>query len=163
MSWYVKVPLRRRDGSVRAWARVDLEDADIVLARPWYATANGYAARREGLMHRVVLGCQPGDNRVVDHINGDRLDNRRRNLRLVSQAENQQNRSPLRPVPRSGSRYRNVSWDKRARRWVVTIGHNYQRYHIGSFDSEEEAAEAARRARAELYTHHVETPREEAA
>lgn len=77
-------------------ARVD--DADLPALRPfkWHATANGYAAtclpgtRRYVYMHRLLLNAGPGD--LVDHIDGDRLNNTRANLRLVTPCQNQWNR-----------------------------------------------------------------------
>jgi hypothetical protein len=83
-----EIPLTR--GMV---AIVDEEDFAWLSQWKWHALAEGYAARhRMGatiLMHRVVADAVPGFN--VDHINGNPADNRRRNLRLCTQAENVRN------------------------------------------------------------------------
>lgn len=47
-------------------------------------------------LHRVLLGLKPGDRQIVDHINRNRFDNRRSNLRIVTSAQNAQNRSRAR-------------------------------------------------------------------
>lgn len=98
------VPLRNRKGNVIAVALVDAADLEVVRGRPWSINNNGYAVRTERLtidgrvicytvrLHRLVLGLTRGDGRVVDHINRDRLDCRRQNLRVVTSLENNRNR-----------------------------------------------------------------------
>jgi hypothetical protein len=106
---YETIPLLRKDGSVAAHALVD--DDDFVWLDQWvwrYDARDGYARRGRGVkMHRLVLGLEPGDGKIGDHINGDRLDNRRSNLRVVSAAGNAQN-----TLGKAASRsaFRGVSW-----------------------------------------------------
>jgi hypothetical protein len=63
---------------------------------------HGYALRNQTLLHRLLMNPPPGME--VDHINGDRLDNRRENLRLVTHAENVANRALRNKVNESGFR-----------------------------------------------------------
>jgi len=56
----------------------------------WYAVA--WIGKKHVKLHRFIMGMEPGDRRQVDHKNRDGLDNRRRNLRIVSHQENQWNR-----------------------------------------------------------------------
>ena len=161
------IPLRNRAGDVRAWAMVDAEDYGRLSAYRWKLTNHGYAARNarrdvgEGVvwvtvfMHREVLGLTHGDERRSDHINGDRLDNRRCNLRAVTNAENCQNRGP-RANRGSTSRFRGVSWKSDRGKWAAQVQVDGRNRVVGYFDDEIEAAEAARLARAEAYTHHGE-------
>ena len=132
-----------RGSRVCGWAMVDSEDYDSLAHRRWCSVA-GYAMRREGgrwvQMHRLVLGLGRGktDKRLTDHVNRNRLDNRKANLRVVDGAQNAQNLSV-----RSGtSRHRGVSFDKHRGKWVA-------QGKVGSvtlwklFDGEDEAAAAA--------------------
>lgn len=73
--------------------RLDAEDA-VWLSRFRWSVVDGYASRqfnrRRVHMHRLILDAKPGE--IVDHINGDRLDNRRVNLHVASSGQNSQNR-----------------------------------------------------------------------
>src|SRR4051794_10009663 len=94
---YLAIPLRGRDGTVRAWTLVDQDDAPVVLAYRWHLDSHGYAItkiragdrRRTVLMHRLLLA--PPDHLCIDHKNRCRLDNRRQNLRVVTPTENAMN------------------------------------------------------------------------
>lgn len=98
-------PRRHGAPSVVRWARVDAEDMERLSQHVWTAMGRRdgrvIAVRRERLpdgryrqiqMHREILGIGPEEPRMVDHINHDALDNRRANLRLVTNSENQRNR-----------------------------------------------------------------------
>ena len=123
---------------------VDDDDFALVSAYPWHITSSGYVAGKviiDGAqklvyLHRFLLNAPPGQ--VVDHINGDRLDNRQDNLRLVTRAQNQWNRK----VQRNRSGYKGVSWHRRKRKFYARIQANGQRYNLGYFDTAEEAAQA---------------------
>lgn len=78
---------------VVAYTKVDDDDFEQLSQRRWYLKTTGYAHNNDRkTMHRVVLGLKRGDGKIVDHINHDRLDNRRSNMRLVTRRVNQQNR-----------------------------------------------------------------------
>lgn len=142
------IPLRGRDGEVRAHARVDADDFEALNRYRWSLHTGGYAHRNEKgvgciYMARHLLGLARGDGRHVDHINGNRLDNRRSNLRIVTLAENNLNvaarsgASSHRGVFRSVRRAGPDKWRTQARYQDVV-------YYLGCFDSEEEAAEVVR-------------------
>lgn len=110
----------------------------------------GYVRGRRQFMHRVICGLEPGDRRVVDHINGDTLDNRRANLRVVTPAQNAQNQGA-----RAG-RFRGVSFDKSRGLWLASATLNGKRTTIGRYATEDEAGLAAAAWRADHMTHSEE-------
>ncbi len=141
----IRVPLHSRSGIV-GFALVDDDAPTEIVDGRWYLSHHGYAVGVGGRarMHRVVLGVT--DPCVqVDHINGDRLDNRRSNLREATAAENAQNR-----VAGFGgsSRYRGVAWHGQRGRWGAYAKVARRRVYIGLFDTEEQAARAAAEFRA---------------
>lgn len=83
--------------------------------------------------HRLVIGASP--EQMVDHINGNSLDNRRSNLRIATAAENSRN-----ALPRHGysSRFKGVGWHKGA--WRARIRVNHRHICVGRFSDEVEAA-----------------------
>lgn len=99
----------------------------------WCIAVNGYAvARIQGkvvYMHRLLLLADKGQ--VVDHINGNKLDNRFSNLRLCTNAQNARNQK-IRSNNTSG--FKGVSWDKSHRKYHAYIKVNYRRKHLGYFD-----------------------------
>lgn len=135
------------------FALVDEEDFLRFSRRSWRTNRAGYAratttvgrkAERKTasfLLHRLVLGASPGQ--WIDHINRDKLDNRRANLRLATVSQNTANH----PGYGHSSRYKGVTWNKRARRWQVAVQHRY----VGVFASEEDAARAYDRAALAAY------------
>jgi hypothetical protein len=90
---------------------------------------------------------------LIDHINGDKTDNRLANLRPATKAENGANRT--KHESRNTSGYRGVHWDKRGQRWVAHIKQNGVGIHIGSFRTPAEASAAhdlrARKVFGEFY------------
>jgi hypothetical protein len=82
-------------------------------------------------------------NGQIDHINGDRLDNRICNLRVASHAENQRN--SRRPTANT-SGIKGVSWDKRESKWQANIRVNNKMINLGRFNNKEDAAAVYRAA-----------------
>jgi hypothetical protein len=100
------------------------------------------------LMHRVLTLATPGT--VVDHKNGNPLDNTRRNLRVCTHADNMKNRR-LNANNRSG--FKGCYLDKRAKvpRWRAEIRSDGKRYCLGSFPSPDLAHQAYRQAAVRLH------------
>ena len=100
-------------------------------------------------VHRLVYLYHTGElPEYVDHINGDRTDNRISNLRSATHSENIKN-SKLREDSKSG--YKNVSYHKKRNHWVVSLKVNgYQKY-IGAFKELELAGLVANQAREKYY------------
>jgi hypothetical protein len=98
-------------------------------------------------MHKVIMGMPPR-GLVVDHRNGDGLDNRRSNLRFSTRAGNARNRRHHRSWRgrECASRFKGITWDKEARKWCAAIYVDGKRKNLGRFHSEMEAAKAYDRA-----------------
>lgn len=123
---------------------VDAEDMHLLLGARWYRNFFGYAVtsarvaqgRRQQTvyLHRVITGAQVGQ--VVDHANGDILDNRRMNLRLCTHADNARN--GIKPVSKTG--YRGVSPSGRGYKAQICV--NRKIVHLGKFADPADAARA---------------------
>ena len=100
------------------------------------------------LLHRDIMNCFPHDGKVVDHINGNTLDNRKCNLRICSVAENARNQK-RKSTNTSG--YKGVTWFKRYSRWRAQIMINGKGIHLGYYDDIKDAADAYNKASKELH------------
>jgi HNH endonuclease/AP2 domain len=98
-------------------------------------------------MHRLLTNAPPG--KVVDHINGDSLDNRVENLRVCSQIENGHNRSRLNKNNSSG--VRGVSFHKASGKWRAFIRVDRKQIHLGLFDNKSDAEKAVESYRNNLF------------
>lgn len=132
-------------------AIVDDDDYESLSRLKWCACGraqNEYAVRaitckgvknlsRIQFMHRAIMN--PPLDMQVDHINGNKLDNRRTNLRLCTPAENSRNQA--RPKNNT-SGFKGVSWNRREQKWKAVIGVGGKRIGGGSYHTKEEAARA---------------------
>ena len=142
----IAVPLRRRDGTIRAHTLVDADDYEAVAKHRWYALAmngllyayrgGGGRGRKKTALARELLGLKPGDRRRVDHKNFDTLDNRRSNLRIATTSQNAQNLVGPR-ASRSG--VRGVYWHSPSSKWEAKAVLDYKQHHLGRFDTIAEA------------------------
>jgi hypothetical protein len=97
-------------------------------------------------MHKLIMACPAG--KVVDHINGDKLDNRKTNLRICTLNQNSKNRVPNRS---SRSKYKGVDYDTRTNVWRARIRHNYKHIFLGYYINEVDAAAAYNTAAKEYH------------
>jgi hypothetical protein len=145
----MEVPL----GKSGAVSIVDDEDAPLVTMYNWSLTSDGYAQHRiyfsgtfKALyLHRLIM--RPASGYVVDHINGDKLDNRRSNLRVVKTSENSQNSS----LKKFSSHFKGVCFDAKAKKYRADIRKNKKRTGLGFFTDPIDAAIAYDLAAQELY------------
>lgn len=138
-------------------AIVDNADFDTINKYRWYLSSAGYARRWEYdknyyakhgkqkgkrvFMHRVINNTPP--DLVTDHINRDKLDNRRSNLRSCTQTENTQNKS--------GYNCKGVVFVPRLGKYQARIQKNKVRTSLGFFNKENEAIDAYQEAARRLY------------
>lgn len=131
---------------------VDEEDVEFLGKFNWYWSASktntGYAVlkiKNNLGMHRALTECP--DGYMVDHINGNSLDNRKLNLRIVTNRENGQNQK----IHRSGKLV-GCSYHKTRKKWEAKIRVDETRKSLGYFKTEHEAHQAYMKAYNELVT-----------
>lgn len=127
-------------------AIVSDEDFAELAQWRWYYARVGYAARRKRrpgrssivvYMHREIMCSEFGQE--VDHINRDRLDNRRENLRVATSSQNKFNQGKQ---ANNTSGYKGVSFHKQRGRWVAEIWQFNKKHYLGLFETREAAAKA---------------------
>jgi hypothetical protein len=133
----------------RKGQRILVDDADLALvsAHKWAIDNTGYAVtnvrdgdvKRKLYMHRLIMGLERGDKRMVDHADMDHVNNRRLNLRICTKAENMRNRGKTR-ANKSG--YKGVSWDSARSKWTARIKTHGKVHCLGRFTDVEMAYEA---------------------
>jgi len=131
-------------------------DKDIyfgLLKHKWFFDKKGktgYAATtRNGkilYMHRLILG-EP-ENKIIDHIDHNGLNNQNSNLRICTHSENKANALVYR---NNTSGYKGVCWDKNRNKWMAKIKYMGRLIYIGRFDSKEKAAEMYLKKAKELF------------
>lgn len=138
-----KIPLTRGQHAL-----VDDVDYEALSTFKWMYHNSGYASRTMNhiMMHRVIMGAAKGE--LVDHINGNKLDNRRENLRIATRSQNNAN-TVKRKDNTSG--YRGVSKEHRGKRYRVQIQHNGKKIAICGFKTPEDAAKAYNQIAKELH------------
>lgn len=116
---------------------VDDQDYELVSGFRWQKSGKGYALKTGGLgLHRLIM--EVTDSKIqVDHINGNKLDNRRANLRLCNNSQNNRNQGPQ---SNSTSGIRGISFYKRDNSWFAQISHNNKDYVVLATKDKELAA-----------------------
>lgn len=132
------------------FALVDIDILDYLNQWKWQFDSHGYATRTQWIsggkgkgkgikiyLHRLIMN-NPEKMRV-DHINGDKLDCRKTNLRICTHSQNLMNRGKNR---NNKSGLKNIFFDKARNKWKVEIKVNYKSIHIGRFSKKEDAINA---------------------
>ena len=115
-----------------AYAIVDDDDYETIISMgTWHLSDTGYAVRRSTItgtirMHRVIARTPKG--KLTDHLNHNRLDNRKANLRICTQKENMSNQKGE----------KGYCFDKSRNKWIV----RYKSQVYGRYETEEQARRA---------------------
>ena len=138
-------------------AIVDINDSTLLTKYCWHLHDCGYArtstsTKKMIYMHRMILGATASQE--VDHINGNRFDNRKSNLRFVNRTINNLNRHKKQNG--TTSQFIGVHYDKQTCRWRAEIGACGRRFRLGRFDTEQEASRAYIKKRNEIMSNLIE-------
>lgn len=123
------------------FALVDNEDYKKLSKQKW-CVSSGYAVygRSKGKnplhfkMHRIIMNAKKGED--IDHIDGNRLNNQKSNLRIADRTQNQMNRK-IQVNNKSG--YKGVTWCKRTNKWIVQIRVKTKTKFLGYYNDKKEA------------------------
>lgn len=129
---------------------VDDEDYEWLNDLKWYITKLGYVQLNGGnkLIHRLVMFAKSGQ--IIDHINGNKLDNRRENLRFCTRQQNFKNSKKRSD---SKQKYKGIQIYQPYNKIYIRamIQHKGKTYRLGYFQTEEEAAKAYDKKAKELF------------
>lgn len=118
----------------------DIEDTDLISGYNWIKDKNGYVRANKNkkaiLLHRLVMGCKYKDGSIVDHINGDKLDNRKVNLRLCDNFKNLRNQKKHID---GKMKYKGI-YKTKSGKYAAQIWYDNKKIHLGSFVTQAEAA-----------------------
>lgn len=144
------------------FALVDDEDYEFLSNFKWsanvqrhtvYAKKSAYRKKNmltsntnEIMLHRMIL--KPKNGEVVDHIDGNGLNNQKVNLRLCKQSENLRNKKHYK---NNSSGVKGVYFNKQANKWIAQIGFNKKMIYLGSFINKHEAAQAYKEKSQKLF------------
>ena len=130
------------------------EDYEKINGKSLCCNSAGYVMiwdKKAQYLHRWLFNLKTGDKEIVDHIDGDKLNLTRENLRLCTYSDNMQNRKKM--TYNTTSKYKGVKSvikdDKTL--WIATAKKDNKSYALGTFKSEIEAAEAYNNKTKELY------------
>lgn len=132
----------------------DKKDESLILAGTWFLNNSGYARAklstgRSVLFHNLII---PNSNDVFcDHINGNRLDNRRENLRAVSRKQNSINKGTY---SNNTSGHKGVSFNITNGKWQAYISKDCTDIYLGVFSNIEDAIKVREIAEAKLFREH---------
>lgn len=129
--------------------KIDIDDIDKIIKYRWFINDSGYAMTHinniNTRMHRLILNFPDCE---IDHINRDKLDNRKINLRSATHQENSAN-NPVRRTNNSG--VIGVSFDKHNNKWRSQITYNFKDYNLGRFTDKNDAIKARLNAEKQFF------------
>lgn len=122
----------------------DLDDYHTIKDIYWSKNRNGYFRGflngKEVILHRIIMGIED-ENLYIDHINHDRADNRKNNLRIVTPQQNSMNK-----ISSKENRVLGVTLDKKTNKWKVLIGYKNRKIYLGYYENFDDAVRVRREA-----------------
>jgi hypothetical protein len=147
---YAEIILRNTYGEEVERTQIDFEDIDNIKQYKWYLTKDGYAQTKTKnismKLHRFIMDSQ--NNYIIDHINRNRLDNRKCNLRYVTITQNNINKNKQ---SNNTSGYTGISWDKEKNKWMAYINISGKTKFLGYFSDINEAVKIRQEAEQKYY------------
>lgn len=146
---YAEIIIKTRKQGIKK-VKIDIEDIEKIKDFTWCwidsgtnrnaiyiqsTSCNVYNKRIK--LHRLIMNCP--DDKVIDHINRDTLDNRKSNLKVCKQEENLHNRTVFK---NNTSGCTGVIWKKRKRKWEARITIDYICYFLGYYNDYKDAVRA---------------------
>lgn len=136
--------------------KIDLDDYDKVKEYYWYHEKHGYFisprrdySNKKVRLHRLIMDVQDNKTKIeVDHINRDKSDNRKENLRLCNHTENGRNKDVL---DINKSKFTGVYWSKKDKTWYAQINIDGKTKHLGYQKTKEDAIKARLKAEKEYF------------
>lgn len=139
---YCEIVLYNKYCKPVAKTKIDKEDLEKVKQHKWGVDSKGYSTSRiNGKMiklHQFIIGKK--DSCIIDHANGDRLDNRKKNLRHCTISQNLMNRKS-----------KGLYWNVPTKKWMAYITKNKKMINLGLFNRKDDALKMRRSAEKAIF------------
>lgn len=138
---YAEIVMYDKNCNENGRAIIDLDDVEKIKDYKW-SINHGYVNTFPNIrLHRLITNCS--EDKVVDHINHNKLDNRKSNLRICSQHQNMMNKIKQN---NNKSGYTGVYWSNEKSRWYAQITVNKNTINLGYFNTKEDAIYSRKQA-----------------
>lgn len=144
-------PIYDKNKNIKCYTQIDKDDLEKMRPYSWSLMGRGYIKthinKKNVYLHRFLMD-EWDPKIIIDHINKDPLDNRKKNLRRATLRQNSFNRTKCQ---NSSSEYKGVSYNKVSQKWESYVKIYGVKYTLGFFIKEKEAAKAYNCVAKELY------------
>lgn len=139
---YVEIVLCDKKHKRIAKTKIDKDDLEKVKKYKWYLNLNSYVCAAEGKkqirLHRLILGSEKG--LMIDHRDGDSLNNLKKNLRHCTNQQNSMN-----------NKSKGYCWNKKNKKWTAQIAINNKQIYLGSFNELKDAKDVREQAKQKYF------------
>ena len=121
-----------------------IDDIDYlkIASIKWYLHSSGYIKSSKGYIHHLIIG-KPSKGYEVDHINRNKFDNRKENLRFLTIAENRKNKGKYKRTPSISGKYKYAYWNCTKTRFQSRIRINNKSIYLGTYNTAYQANKKA--------------------